>query len=168
MAPAHVVTVSRRYTPRHPDISYVGRQRFFWTICTHLRRPYFVTEPVVGPVRSHFFHTAEVAEVAILAYCFMPDHVHLLLQGQTEGSPVEQSVIRAKQQSGYWFQKEHGNRLWQKSSWDRVLRRDEDTLAVIRYIVANPVRAGLVVRPSAYPFSGSAEYSWDQLESAFD
>lgn len=98
----------------------------------------------------------------------MPDHVHLLLEGRTDGSAIEQSVVRGKQLSGYWFQKQHGHRLWQKSSWDRAIRDDQDALRVIRYIVANPVRAGLVVRPSAYPFAGSGHYSREQLERAFD
>ena len=34
---------------------------------------------------------------------------------------------------------------------DRALRRDEDLLAVARYIVANPLRAGLVRRVGDYP-----------------
>ena len=138
----------RRYTPRHPDISYTGKQTFFWTICTYMRRPYFETAAVVGPVQSHFFQATESADVAILAYCFMPDHLHLSLQGRANASKVEWSVIRAKQLSGYWFQRHHGGRLWQKSSWDRLLRPEEDPAGVIRYIVANPVRAGLVALPS--------------------
>jgi len=94
--------------------------------------------------------------------------VHLLLEGRSEHSAPEQAVIRGKQRSGYWFRHQHRERLWQKSSWDRAIRDDEDTLTVIRYIVANPVRSGLVARSSEYPFSGSATYSREQLESAFD
>jgi putative transposase len=127
-----------------------------------------VSAPVVTPVLRHFLQSAEENDVGILAYCFMPDHAHLLLEGQSDQSGIERAVIRGKQLSGYWFHAQHGDRLWQKSSWDRALRGDEDTLTVIRYIVANPVRAGLVARPSEYPFSGSGTYSWEQLESAFD
>ena len=160
--------MSRRHTPRHPAIRYVGRCRFSWTVCTYQRRQHFRTSYVVDSVLSYFLQATKPAEVGILAYCFMPDHVHLLLEGQTDQSPVERSVIRGKQLSGYWFQQQYHSRLWQKSSWDRAIRGDQDTLTVIRYIVANPVRAGLVSRPSEYPFCGSSTYSWDQLESAFD
>ena len=31
----------------------------------------------------------------------------------------------------------------------------DDTMVAIRYVIANPVRAGLVLRPEAYPFLGS-------------
>jgi putative transposase len=43
------------------------------------------------------------------------------------------------------------HRLWQKGYHDRAIRREEDLLAVARYIVANPLRAGLVKRVGDYP-----------------
>jgi hypothetical protein len=46
-------------------------------------------------------------------------------------------------------------RLWQPQYYDHVLRDEEDTLRVARYIIVNPVRAGLVTSPRDYPFSGS-------------
>lgn len=45
--------------------------------------------------------------------------------------------------------------LWQDGYYERVLRRDEDSPAVIDYILNNPVRAGLVDDPLAFPFSWS-------------
>jgi hypothetical protein len=44
------------------------------------------------------------------------------------------------------------------------LRDDEATLTVVRYVLANPVRKGLVREPRDYPFSGSAVWTWEQLE----
>lgn len=98
----------------------------------------------------------------------MPDHVHFLIEGQSESSNAEAMIERGKQLSGYWFRKTYAERLWQKSSWDRALRNDEDTLNVIRYIAANPVRAGLVSKPSEHPFTGSSRFTREQLEGAFD
>jgi len=45
--------------------------------------------------------------------------------------------------------------LWQKSYDDNVFRRDEDVRDVVRYILADPVRAGLAPSPSSYPYSWS-------------
>ncbi len=42
-------------------------------------------------------------------------------------------------------------RLWQPGFHDRALRAEEDRLAAARYIVANPLRAGLVRRVADYP-----------------
>lgn len=41
--------------------------------------------------------------------------------------------------------------IWQTGFYDHALRRDEDVREVARYVVANPVRAGLAARVGAYP-----------------
>jgi len=46
--------------------------------------------------------------------------------------------------------------LWQKGYFDRALRREEDLKAMARYIVANPLRAGLVEHIGQYPL-------WDAI-----
>ena len=97
----------------------------------------------------------------------MPDHLHLLVTAQSENSELQPFLSELKQRTGYAHMRDFGTRLWQRYSWDRVLRRDEDTWAVIRYILANPVRAGLVERPMDYQFSGSLRYSLEELSNAF-
>jgi len=83
----------------------------------------------------------------------MPDHLHLLVSGQDESS-LPAFVRHFKQLSGHRYKREHGAQLWQISYYDHVLRRDEDLLAIARYIWDNPVRAGLAQDRSEYPFSG--------------
>ncbi len=41
--------------------------------------------------------------------------------------------------------------VWQKGYYDHAVRRDEDIELVARYIVANPLRAGLVKDIGSYP-----------------
>ena len=98
----------------------------------------------------------------------MPDHVHFVLEGTAGETPITTFVSRAKQASGFAFAQRSGYRLWQRSSWDRVLRSDEDTVTVIRYVLDNPVRAGLVKRAGDYPFSGSMEWTRDELFTAIE
>ena len=43
-------------------------------------------------------------------------------------------------------------KVWQKGFHDHAIRRDEDIKAVARYIIANPLRAGMVDRIGDYPF----------------
>jgi REP element-mobilizing transposase RayT len=42
-------------------------------------------------------------------------------------------------------------RVWETAFYDHALRRDEEVKAVARYIIANPIRAGLVTRIGDYP-----------------
>jgi putative transposase len=158
--------MARRHTPRISTFNYIGTYRYSWTICTYQRRRLFVSSAVVESVLSHFLRASDSQKVAVLAYCFMPDHVHLLIAGDSETSCATGFVNLAKQTSGYWFRREHGMRLWQRTSWDRVLRSDDDAWSVIRYLLANPVRAGLVQVPLEYQFSGSQVYSREQLLEA--
>jgi hypothetical protein len=50
--------------------------------------------------------------------------------------------------------------------FERVLRNDEAMLIVAKYIIENPVRAGLVTCCRAYPFPGSCVYTLDQILDA--
>ena len=93
----------------------------------------------------------------------MPDHLHVLAAGRTETSDLIRLVCRFKQRSGFWFSKERHTRLWQPGYYDHILRDNETTLVVARYILENPVRAGLVERFSEYQFSGSSLYSLEDL-----
>ena len=97
----------------------------------------------------------------------MPDHVHLLVEGLSAVAYACRFVHQAKQRTGYAFARKHpGKKLWQPSYYDRVLRDEESTLAVIRYILENPVRAQLIDSPAGYPFSGSARYALEEILEA--
>jgi putative transposase len=147
---------------------YTGEHRYSFTICTDQRRPVLTTAAVIDPILSHILHASAAEHIAVGAYCFMPDHVHVMAIGSSPLSDARRFVARAKQLSGFHHQRVTGQRLWQRYSWDRVLRIDEQTVDVICYILENPVRAGLARHPLEYPFSGSAIYSRDALMSAFD
>ena len=102
---------------------------------------------------------SEKHRLGIMAYCFMPDHLHLLLQGRP-GASVPDFVKEFKQRAGYDYRQAHGRQLWQKSYHDHILRGEEDVERVARYVIGNPVRAGLVRHAEDYPYSGS--FVWGQ------
>ena len=86
-----------------------------------------------------------------LAWVIMPDHLHWLIELQ-QGT-LASLVRRVKSRSTCLINKasRRSGRLWQHGFHDRALRREEDIQAVARYIVANPLRAGLVSRIGDYP-----------------
>jgi putative transposase len=107
--------VSRHHTTRLSTFEYRGTYRYSWTICTEFRARVLVTEPLVAAIRSHFLAASTTTHVAVLAYCFMPDHVHLLIEGLKPDSSALHFIDRAKQSSGYWYARQSGRRLWQKT-----------------------------------------------------
>lgn len=95
----------------------------------------------------------------VYAYCFMPDHLHILAAGSRIDAQMINFVKHFKQNTGFWFHKKFRRPLWQKGFFDHVVRRDEDIRAVARYILNNPVRAGLVRDFRDYPYLGSFVYN---------
>lgn len=149
-------------------LDYVGRHRYSLTLYTYLRQPRFVTAAAVDGVLGCFLQCALDDAIDVLAYCFMPDQVHLLVAGRSESSSLRDFVRRAKRHTGYHWRVRHGGRLWQRYSWDKVLRDEEQTAVVVRYILENPVRAGLVARPLEYPYSGSGTFCREDLVALWD
>jgi REP element-mobilizing transposase RayT len=80
-----------------------------------------------------------------LAFVVMPDHLHWLLQ--LEQGALSVVVGRVKSISA----KRLGRPVWQDGFHDRALRSDDDLPALARYVVTNPLRAGLVQRVGLYP-----------------
>ena len=97
--------------PRLPHHQYTGVQRYFLTTCTHERREFFRDGAAVSQARDQFFYTARKEMIAILAYCFMPDHLHLLADGETERADLRLFAKLSKQRSGYRFKKLRGATL---------------------------------------------------------
>jgi putative transposase len=157
----------RTGSPGHlRTFNYLGLYPYFLTFCTHKRRRLLTTSEQVALVRTQIERGAAEHEFAVIAYCFMPDHLHLLVEARAEGSDCHRFITRAKQYSGFHFGQTFGQRLWQRYGFERTLRDDESTLTVARYVVENPVRAGLVRQVADYPFVGSNVYRLEDILEA--
>jgi len=152
---------------RHPqhlhDFDYLGPNRYSLTFCTDKRLKIFTVAPVVELVNAQFLRACTEQYFAIVAYCFMPDHVHLLAEGTREDSDLKRFQAVAKQYSGFYYKQQYGHRLWQRYGYECVLRSQDQTLDVVRYILANPIRTGLAKSVNEYPFSGSSVFSLEEL-----
>jgi REP element-mobilizing transposase RayT len=80
-----------------------------------------------------------------LAFVVMPDHLHWLVQVGDRRS-LSESVSIVKSGSARQINALAGSlrKIWQRGFYDRAIRKEDDIADIARYIVANPVRAGLV------------------------
>jgi putative transposase len=87
-----------------------------------------------------------------LCFVVMPDHVHWLLQLRPHGelAPVI-SGVKASSARQINRHLGHSGPIWQTGYHAHALRREENIREAARYIVANPLRAGLVKSVSQYP-----------------
>ncbi len=151
--------------PRFPDFPYLGFNRYFLTVCVAQRAEVFLDLGFGEYVATQFLQIGLRLEFEVIAYCVMPDHLHLLAHGTSERSALKAYMHRCKQQTGYEWKnrRKHHRRLWQEGFHDRILRDADPDEGVIRYIVENPVRAGLVNDAREYPLIGSTRYDINDL-----
>jgi putative transposase len=151
--------------PRLQSQLYMGLQRYFVTTCCAYRRSRFAEPNVVRFCCEQLLHGSQLFGMAVPAYCFMPDHVHLVLAAESEWADLRAFVKQFKQKTGFVHSQRYGAPLWQPGYYDRVLRDDEETETVVRYVLANPVRAGLCRTAEEYPYGGSFVYEIQELLS---
>jgi putative transposase len=148
--------VSLRRPPRIRGFPCLGAYRYSLCFVTDSRAALFVTHGIVGAAVREIQRTSIEDDFALLAYCFMPDHVHLVLEGRSARADLQRFAKIAKQRVAYVFRTKFAIPLtWQQGFYERVLRSDQDTDIVVRYVLDNPVRAGLVQVAEDYPFSGA-------------
>lgn len=121
-------------------------QIYLLTLVSVGRSPIFADLFVARQVVRIMHGPSVVFAAETLAFVVMPDHVHWLVQLQ-DGVKLGEAVRRLKAGISVAL----GYPLWQRGFHDHALRRDEDLRAAARYVVANPVRAGLVRRVGDYP-----------------
>ena len=155
--------------PRLPGFDYVGLRRYLLTICTWGRRDVFRSDVVVRPVERQLLDTAVRRGFSAYAYCFMPDHLHVLLVAAQENADLLAFVRLFKQVSSFAWRRRFGpGPLWQTGFHEHVVRSHEASMGVARYILENPVRAGLTRSFQDYPFSGSAEFTLVEMAELWD
>jgi putative transposase len=89
----------------------------------------------------------------LFGYCLLNNHFHLLIRPlETSISRIVQSLLVSHTQR---YHKHHhsGGHVWQGRFKSPVIQDDEHVLTVLRYIEANPLRAGIVADAADYRWS---------------
>lgn len=87
----------------------------------------------------------------------MPDHSHWLLQlGEAVDLPQVMNVAKGRSAVAVNRLLGRAGSVWQRGYHDHALRREEDMLAIARYVIANPLRAKLVEHVGEYPLWDAA------------
>jgi len=130
--------------------SETGRAYLLTTVVAG-RRPVFANWRIGRILVAELRSEHESGRVNSLAWVVMPDHLHWLLTLQ-EGT-LGNLMQRVKSRSAIAINAaiHRADRFWQKGYHDHAMRAEEDLPAMARYVVANPLRAGLASSPGDYP-----------------
>lgn len=134
-----------------------ARQIYHVTICTENRRDWFYDLQCGRIVIHQMRHLHEQNSLKSMAWVVMPDHLHWLFQlgdGKTLSGVIKQfKATSAMEVNAFLLRK---GRLWRRGFYNHALRNEENIRQIARYIVANPLRSGLVEKIGDYPL-------WDAM-----
>ena len=127
------------------------------TTTTRSREPVFLDFRHACAAAAVITDRHSLGDSQLLAWVLMPDHLHMLLQiGKFEPMPRVVGRIKSRSATAVKRASRRDIPVWFGGYHDRAIRQQEDIRRAARYIVANPVRAGLVQRCEDYPF-------WDAI-----
>ncbi|MGE8146294.1 REP-associated tyrosine transposase [Pseudomonas frederiksbergensis] len=148
-------------SPHHAHRLRTGRysecgQIYLVTAVVRNRQPVFSCFKTGRLVVDPFRKAQQEQFAKSLAWVVMPDHFHWLIELQN--IPLPKLIARTKSRTTVALNRaiQREGPLWQQGFHDRAIRKEEDLQAVARYIVRNPIRAGLVSKAGDYPL-------WDAI-----
>jgi putative transposase len=144
---------------RHPRLIFPG-------VALHIiqrgnnRNACFIAESDYLTYLAYLRHLSAKYQCEVHAYCLMTNHVHMLLTPSESQAcaPLMRDLGRCYVR---YFNRRHerSGTLWEGRFRSCIVESAEYVIACYRYIELNPVRAGMVSHPSAYPWSSHAANS---------
>jgi putative transposase len=151
------------FLPRLDREFYQGDAVVHWTLTVFNQGTGWLNGPFHLKFRELLLHAAAREGLLCPVYCLMSDHIHLVWMGLRRDTD---------QKNGMAFLRTYLEPLlsphqFQPQAHDRVLREEERKrnafAKVCFYILDNPVRAGLVKEPLAWPFCGGIVPGYPKL-----
>lgn len=138
-----------------PREDYRGRVWVGFTVCVQNRQPLFTSSTLVDYFVTLLDWARQRNVCVVLLYCFMPDHLHLIAQGQEEQADLYKLMLDFKYKAGLYLSQSRIQQRLQKNFYDHLFRSENELASQLAYVAENPVRRGLVSRWQDYRFTGS-------------
>jgi len=141
-----------------PNFDYSTPGAYFITVCTKNRKCILWNNVGASIARPHNIPLSAYGKIVNQAICniplhypavtvdnytIMPNHIHLLLQINTDadGRPmVAPTISTIVQQMKGIVTKQVGESIWQKLFHDHIIRGEKDYLKIWEYIENNPAK----------------------------
>ena len=134
-----------------PDDPYAHQRRWFGRFDRCLDAPaaqapaYLTEEAALAVLHQALHHYHAHGAYALLAYCVMPNHVHLLVALPHGAPPLARTLQGLKAYTARHLNQLRGcsGQVWHRESYDHRVRNAAELGRVEQYILQNPVKAGL-------------------------
>ncbi|HEY0334887.1 MAG TPA: transposase [Stenotrophomonas sp.] len=123
------------------------------TAVTFQRHAFFADWRCAWAAAAHLAHARTWPQAELLCWVLMPDHWHGLVRfPEHVDSAALMRTAKAGAARATNLARGRAGLVWEPGFVGRPLRSEDDLVAAARYIVQNPVRAGLAKRPAEYPY----------------
>jgi len=106
----------------------------------------FLSIPQIAEICKQSISFFDGKDIRVICYCIMPTHIHLvfeLLNKKKSISNIMGSIKKFSARKSNEYLKRKGT-FWQSESFDRLVRDEKELYFIIKYVLLNPVTAGLV------------------------
>ncbi len=151
-------TYGKNRSLRLEGYDYSTPAAYFLTLCSFESKDFFSDEQLAEQIVTCLKECSIRCDYRLMAYCLMPDHLHLLVSPSEGARPVPQYVQAFKSLCTRAFWASYGEgKLWQRGFYDHIVRKEENLIEIAKYILYNPVRKWLSDAPEDYRFSGISD-----------
>ena len=152
--------LKRRKNPRLKGFDYSLPHAYFITICCKDKKEIFTEDNLNKNIINCLLSERKKMGFKIFVYCLMKDHIHFIITPPGNGQTISDFTGRFKSVSSKVLRENSiKNSVWQGRFYDHVIRRDEDFEDIVKYVLNNPVRKGIVQKWEDYKYCGLVD-SW--------
>lgn len=140
---------------RLPHLQPFAKQPIvFLTVVTRERKRCLAAKTPFETLSDIWSRSAQIDGWYVGDYLLMPDHVHLFARAAPDPKPLARWVGGWKSLSARRLKGKFEPPLWQRDYFDRILRSADDYSEKWDYVANNPVRKGLCVNRTDWPWRG--------------
>jgi len=139
---------------------YVPGGLYFFTLVTYQRKKIFSSPLAQSLFLNAVNHVRSYHPFTVVAYCLLPDHIHLIWQLPEDDYEYSKRIGAIKRRFSINYRqcyhisapekssmiKRREATIWQRRFWEHFIRDEEDLEHHLNYLHFNPVKHGLVKR----------------------
>ncbi len=152
-----------------PEQHYLIQKKFFGKYDEWLDRAeygnHWLALANIAQIVADELHRMDGERYRLLAYCIMPNHIHMLIEslvteaakhhGKSRNYPVTETLrlLKGRTARACNLELKRSGKFWQHESYDHYARNDEELGRIVAYIINNPVKAGLAKEWTEWKFT---------------
>lgn len=117
--------------------------------------PQWLKQPEIAQIVVEALHFWDKKSYELVCYTIMPNHFHLVIDTYEYNKPLYRIMHSLKSYTAKLANKllHRTGTFWQEESYDHLVRNGQELYNINKYILENPVKAGLINNWEEYPFS---------------